>query len=384
MAWNESGGGDKDPWGNRGNNNDGPPDLDEAIRKLQGQLSGMFGGGGGGGNGNKGSSGNRLSGGSLSLLFLLALGLYGFAGVYQVDQQERGVIFRFGEVLPNEVGPGLHWNPPIIDEVDIVNVTQVQSHSHQALMLTEDENIVDVSLTVQWVIDSAPNFLINVREPRDSLAQATESALRHVVGSASMDGVITDGREAIAIEVQDRLQNYLRSYGAGIDVTKVNIDRSAPPIQTQDAFNDVQKAKEDQQKFINQATAYAQQVVPEARGSAQRQLEEAQGYRDRVIARSEGEAQRFEKLLAEYSQAKQVTRDRLYIDAMENVFKNSSKVMIDVKGGNNMMYLPLDKLGQTTAAAGSPGDVQALRRDLEQLRRDLSTSRTTTNRTRGN
>jgi membrane protease subunit HflK len=382
MAWNESGGGDKDPWGNRGNNNDGPPDLDEAIRKLQGQLSGMFGGGGG--NGNKGNSGNRLSGGSLSLLFLLALGLYGFAGVYQVDQQERGVIFRFGEVLPNEVGPGLHWNPPIIDEVDIVNVTQVQSHSHQALMLTEDENIVDVSLTVQWVIDSAPNFLINVREPRDSLAQATESALRHVVGSASMDGVITDGREAIAIEVQDRLQNYLRSYGAGIDVTKVNIDRSAPPIQTQDAFNDVQKAKEDQQKFINQATAYAQQVVPEARGSAQRQLEEAQGYRDRVIARSEGEAQRFEKLLAEYSQAKQVTRDRLYIDAMENVFKNSSKVMIDVKGGNNMMYLPLDKLGQTTAAAGSPGDVQALRRDLEQLRRDLSTSRTTTNRTRGN
>ena len=382
MAWNESGGGDKDPWGNRGNNNDGPPDLDEAIRKLQGQLSGMFGGGGG--NGNKGNSGNRLSGGSLSLLFLLALGLYGFAGVYQVDQQERGVIFRFGEVLPNEVGPGLHWNPPIIDEVDIVNVTQVQSHSHQALMLTEDENIVDVSLTVQWVIDSAPNFLINVREPRDSLAQATESALRHVVGSASMDGVITDGREAIAVEVQDRLQNYLRSYGAGIDVTKVNIDRSAPPIQTQDAFNDVQKAKEDQQKFINQATAYAQQVVPEARGSAQRQLEEAQGYRDRVIARSEGEAQRFEKLLAEYSQAKQVTRDRLYIDAMENVFKNSSKVMIDVKGGNNMMYLPLDKLGQTTAAAGSPGDVQALRRDLEQLRRDLSTSRTTTNRTRGN
>ncbi|NCF45813.1 MAG: protease modulator HflK, partial [Proteobacteria bacterium] len=216
MAWNESGGGDKDPWGNRGNNNDGPPDLDEAIRKLQGQLSGMFGGGGG--NGNKGSSGSRLSGGSLSLLFVLALALYGFAGVYQVDQQERGVIFRFGEVLPNQVGPGLHWNPPIIDEVDIVNVTQVQSHSHQALMLTEDENIVDVSLTVQWVIDSAPNFLINVREPRDSLAQATESALRHVVGSASMDAVITDGREAIAVEVQDRLQNYLRSYGAGIDV----------------------------------------------------------------------------------------------------------------------------------------------------------------------
>ncbi|MBL6708898.1 MAG: FtsH protease activity modulator HflK [Pseudomonadales bacterium] len=381
MAWNESGGGDKDPWGNRGNKNDGPPDLDEAIRKLQGQLSGMFGGGGGG---DKDGSGSRLSGGSISLFVVLALGLYAAAGVYQVDEQERGVIFRFGQVLPEEVGPGLHWNPPIIDEKNLVNVTQVQSHSHQALMLTEDENIVDVSLTVQWVIDSASNFVINVREPRDSLAQATESALRHVVGSASMDEVITDGREAIAIEVQARLQQYLQSYGAGIDVTKVNIDRSAPPIQVQDAFNDVQKAKEDQQKFINQATAYAQQVVPEARGRAQRQLEEAQGYRDRVVARSEGEAQRFEKLLVEYSQAKQVTRDRLYIDAMENVFKNSSKVMIDVEGGNNMMYLPLDKLGQTTTTVNGATDVQNLRREVEQLRRDLGASRTNTTRGRPN
>ena len=381
MAWNESGGGDKDPWGNRGNKNDGPPDLDEAIRKLQGQLSGMFGGGGGG---DKGGSGSTLSGSSITLFLVLALGLYAFAGVYQVDEQERVVIFRFGQVLPEEVGPGLHWNPPIIDEKETVNVTQVQSHSHQALMLTEDENIVDVSLTVQWVIDSASNFVINVREPRDSLAQATESALRHVVGSASMDEVITDGREAIAIEVQARLQQYLQSYGAGIDVTKVNIDRSAPPIQVQDAFNDVQKAKEDQQKFINQATAYAQQVVPEARGRAQRQLEEAQGYRDRVVARSEGEAQRFEKLLAEYSQAKQVTRDRLYIDAMENVFKNSSKVMIDVEGGNNMMYLPLDKLGQATTTVNGTTDIQNLRRDLEQLRRDLGASRTSNTRGRPN
>ena len=381
MAWNESGGGDKDPWGNRGNNNDGPPDLDEAIRKLQGQLSGMFGGGGGG---DKGGTSSKMTGGSISLLLILVLGLYGFAGIYQVDQQERGVIFRFGQVLPEEVGPGLHWNPPIIDEKNIVNVTQVQSHSHQALMLTEDENIVDVSLTVQWVIDSASSFVINVREPRDSLAQATESALRHVVGSASMDEVITDGREAIAIEVQERLQLYLQSYGAGIDITKVNIDRSAPPIQVQDAFNDVQKAKEDQQKFINQATAYAQQVVPEARGRAQRQLEEAQGYRDRVIARSEGEAQRFEKLLVEYSQAKQVTRDRLYIDAMENVFKNSSKVMIDVEGGNNMMYLPLDKLGQTSTTANGATDVQNLRRELEQLRRELNASRSAGNRGRTN
>lgn len=380
MAWNESGGGDKDPWGNRGDQ--GPPDLDEAIRKLQGQLSGLFGGGkgttGGGG-------GGGISAGSISLLLIVLAGLYVFSGVYQVDEQERGVVFRFGKLMDQEVTPGLHWNPPLIDQVQLVNVTQVQSHSHQASMLTKDENIVDISLTVQWVIASAADYLINVRDPKKSLDQATESALRHVAGSSTMDQVITDGREAIAIEVQERLRTYLKSYGTGIDITKVNIDRSAPPVQVQDAFNDVQKAKEDQQKFINQATAYSQQVVPEARGKAQRQLEEAQAYRDRVIARSEGEAERFEKLLNEYSLAKQVTRDRLYIDALENVFKNASKVMVDVEGGNNMMYLPLDKLTQQSGCNASNVDVTALRREMEQLRRDVSSSRTNiNNRNRSN
>lgn len=379
MAWNESGGGDKDPWGNRGDQ--GPPDLDEAIRKLQGQLSGLFGGG----KGSTGGSGGGISAGSISLLLIVLAGLYVFSGVYQVDEQERGVVFRFGKLMEQEVTPGLHWNPPLIDQVQLVNVTQVQSHSHQASMLTKDENIVDISLTVQWVIASAADYLINVRDPKKSLDQATESALRHVAGSSTMDQVITDGREAIAIEVQERLRTYLKSYGTGIDITKVNIDRSAPPVQVQDAFNDVQKAKEDQQKFINQATAYSQQVVPEARGKAQRQLEEAQAYRDRVIARSEGEAERFEKLLNEYSIAKQVTRDRLYIDALENVFKNASKVMVDVEGGNNMMYLPLDKLTQQSGSNASNVDVTALRREMEQLRRDVSSSRTNiNNRNRNN
>ena len=374
MAWNESGGGDKDPWGNRGDQ--GPPDLDEAIRKLQGQLSGLFGGGGSTG----GSSRGGLSAGSIGLLLVVLAGLYTFSGVYQVDEQERGVVFRFGKVMEQEITPGLHWNPPLIDQVELVNVTQVQSHSHQASMLTKDENIVDISLTVQWVIASAADYLINVRDPKKSLDQATESALRHVAGSSTMDQVITDGREAIAIEVQDRLRSYLSMYGTGIDITKVNIDRSAPPVQVQEAFNDVQKAKEDQQKFINQATAYSQQIVPEARGKAQRQLEEAQAYRDRVIARSEGEAERFEKLLGEYRGAKQVTRDRLYIDALENVFKNASKVMVDVEGGNNMMYLPLDKLTQQSGGNNAPStDVNALRREVEQLRRDVGNSRSVSN-----
>ena len=374
MAWNESGGGDKDPWGNRGDQ--GPPDLDEAIRKLQGQLSGLFGGGGSTG----GSSSGGLSAGSIGLLLVVLAGLYTFSGVYQVDEQERGVVFRFGKVMEQEITPGLHWNPPLIDQVELVNVTQVQSHSHQASMLTKDENIVDISLTVQWVIASAADYLINVRDPKKSLDQATESALRHVAGSSTMDQVITDGREAIAIEVQERLRSYLSMYGTGIDITKVNIDRSAPPVQVQEAFNDVQKAKEDQQKFINQATAYSQQIVPEARGKAQRQLEEAQAYRDRVIARSEGEAERFEKLLGEYRGAKQVTRDRLYIDALENVFKNASKVMVDVEGGNNMMYLPLDTLTQQSGGNNAPStDVNALRREVEQLRRDVGNSRSVSN-----
>ncbi len=376
MAWNESGGDDKDPWGNRGNQ--GPPDLDEAIRKLQSQLSGLFGG--------KGSSGGGEvkgpSQGMIGLGVIAALAIYIFAGIYQVDEQERGVVFRFGEVQPDLKTAGLKWYPILIDRVEKVNVTQVQSHNHQALMLTKDENIVDVSLTVQWVIDDAAAFLVNVREPRKSLSQATESALRHVAGSATMNEVITDGREAIAIEVQERLQRYLKSYGTGIQVTKVNIDRSAPPVQVQDAFNDVQKAKEDRQRFENQAIAYAQQVVPEARGRAQRQIEEAQGYRDRVIARSDGEAQRFEKLLTEYQRAPEVTRDRLYLDALETVFKNSSKVMVDVEGGNNMMYLPLDKMTQRAPEAALDRDV--VRAAVEELRRELSNNRATNTRGRAN
>ena len=338
MAWNEPGGG-KDPWGNRGDQ--GPPDLDEAFKKLQAQLSGIFGGGSGGGGG--------AGGVNLRMFGFILVGLavvYGFLGLYQVDQGERGVVFRFGAVQDDVVMPGLHWNPPLIDVVEKVNVTRVNSHSHQALMLTEDENIVDVALTVQYVVSDPIAYLVNVRAPRSSLTQATESALRHVVGSSVMDDVITAGREAIAVEVQERLQAYLANYGTGIRLDKVNIDRSAPPNQVADAFNDVQKAKEDEQRFINEANAYAESIIPEARGEAQQIIEQANAYRDRVVARAEGEADRFTKLLAEYQRATEVTRDRLYIDAMETVLGNTTKVMVAVEGGNNIMYLPLDRLVQ--------------------------------------
>lgn len=293
-------------------------------------------------------------------------------------------MFRFGAAQEVLKEPGLHWNPPFIDEVDVVNVTQVRSHDATSMMLTEDENIVDVNLTVQWVVDNALDYRVNVRNPEVSLEHATESALRHVVGSSTMNQVITDGREAIAAEVQERLQRYLNNYGTGIFVNKVNIDRSAPPAQVQDAFNDVQKAKEDRQRFINNATAYQQQVVPEARGRARRQIEEASAYRDQVIAQSTGEAQRFEKLLTEYQKAEKVTRDRLYIDALQSVLSNSSKIMVDVEGGNNMMYLPLDQLTRRGAAGTVEIDQAVMDSAVERILREVNAQRSSGSRIRGN
>ena len=365
MAWNEPGGGDKDPWGGRGDQ--GPPDLDEAFKKLQQQLAGIFGGGGGGGT--KGGAGFN-SGLAGLVLVLVAIAYVGF-GVYQVDEQERGVVFRFGKVQEDIVLPGLHWNPPIIDSVEIINVTRLNSHSHKALMLTEDENIVDVSLTVQWRVNNPIDFIVRVRQPQISLDHATESALRHVVGSSGMDQVITDGRAAVAAEVQERLQTYLDSYGTGIWISKVNIDESAPPNQVRDAFNDVQKAKEDEQRTINDANAYAESVIPEARGEAQRAIEQANAYRDQVIARAEGEADRFVKLLTEYQRAERVTRDRLYIDAMESILSRTSKIMINVEGGNNLMYLPLDRLGQQSPSL-QPGAQESVGSIADAILRELN------------
>jgi modulator of FtsH protease HflK len=344
MAWNEPGGGkDRDPWGNRGGDQ-GPPDLDEAFRKLQDKLSGMFGGRGGSGGGDGSSPGfNPLIG-----LIVLSVAVVGYfvAGVYMVDEQERGVVFRFGAVLDDVVMPGLHWNPPIVDRVQKVNVTRVNATEHHALMLTRDENIVDVRVTVQYVVNDPVKFVTQVRDPIDSLDKATESALRHVVGSSLMDQVITEGRAAMGIDLRERLQSYVNHYGSGIFVSTVNVDQSGPPREVQDAFDEVQKAKEDEVRFVNQASAYAEQIIPEARGEAQEQIERANAYRDRVVSQAQGETDRFIKLLAEYQQAREVTRNRLYIDAMETVLANSSKVLVDLENGNNLLYLPLDRMGR--------------------------------------
>jgi membrane protease subunit HflK len=362
MAWNEPGGGnrgDKDPWGNR--DDEGPPDLDEAFRKLQQNLSQMFGGGGGNATGAGGSS-NPLNTTLLGIAGAVLLIIYFVMGVYTVDQQERGVVLRFGEAQEEIVLPGLHWNPPLIDEVIIENVTRVRSRPHDSEMLTEDENIVKVKMTVQYVIDDIKQYALNVREPDKSLYQATESALRHVVGSTEMHEVLTEGRAEMAVEVRERIQTYMNNYGTGIRVTQVNIDESAPPDAVRAAFDDVIKAREDEVRLRNEADAYANQIVPEARGDAQRLLEEAQAYKERVIAQSRGEAERFNKLYAEYRLAPEVTKSRMYIDTMESVMSNSTKVMIDVDGGNNLLYLPLDKIMEqsqnrnnyTSESSGAP------------------------------
>ncbi len=360
MAWNDPGGsGPRDPWGSRGGDQ-GPPDLDESLRKLQSQLSGIFGRRGGGGGG--GGINLKVYGGVLAALIVG----YGIWGVYTLDLAERGVVFRFGEALDEIKGPGLHWNPPIIDRVETVVATRLNEKSHNALMLTEDENIVDISMTVQYVIGDPVAYLVQVNDPDKSVTHAMESALRHVVGSSSMDHVITEGRAALGSEVQKRLQNYLNLYQTGIEVSTLNIDESGPPDQVQEAFDDVQKAQEDEARFQNEANAYLERVVPEARGAAQRQLEEANAYRDRVLARARGEADRFTKLLEEYHQAEEVTRDRLYIDAIQSVLSQSSKVIVDVEGGNNLLYLPLDRLMQGSGTAGSPEESD-LRRLVDEV-----------------
>lgn len=341
MAWNEPGGQkDKDPWGG----NQGPPDLDEAFRKFKEKFAGKKSGGGAGGNNGQGSGGQlpQLSGGMIAGILAVFVLIWFALGVYQVDQQERGIVLRFGKYHAT-VEPGLRWNPAIIDSVSKINTTKVRSIRIQGLMLTEDDNIVDVSLSAQYVVIDPKAFLLEVRAPEKSLVQAAESALRHVVGSSSLHQILTEGRIAIAAEVHERLQSYIDLYRTGIHLSVVNIEDAQPPHDVQAAFDDVIRAKEDEARVVNQAQTYKNGVVPEARGQAQRQIEEANAYKGRVVAAASGEAARFAQLLAEYQRAPKVTRERLYIDTMQKVMTNSSKVMVDVDGGN-LLYLPLDQL----------------------------------------
>lgn len=368
MAWNEPGNNNRqnDPWGNgNGGNDQGPPDLDELLRQLRDRFLGLFGLAGGGSGG--ASSGPSSSG--LSLFFALFAGFILFLGFYQIDEKERAVILRLG-VFKEVVEPGLHWRIPLVDKAYKENITSYRVHVSRGQMLTKDVNIVEVDLSVQYNISNIKDFILNVKTPENSLEQATDSAVRHVVGSSLMDEVLTLGRDVIAAEVQTRLQAYLDGYDAGIHIEKVNLESTQPPDEVRAAFDDVTKAREDEERVQNEAEAYANGIIPEARGKAQRIVQEATAYKDRVIAQAEGEAQRFEKLLAEYEKAPEVTRQRLYLDAVQSVMGVSSKVMVDVEGGNNMLYLPLDKMleqGAQSPVLGGSGSMRLTQDDIDRI-----------------
>lgn len=386
MAWNEPGGNsnNQDPWGGkrRGGDRKGPPDLDEAFRKLQESLNGLFGGGkkrsGSGGGDDNSSKGGGLGLLGIGLVVLAAIWLY--SAVYVVDEQEQAVVLRFGKYYET-VGPGLNIYFPPIDKKYMENVTRERAYTKQGQMLTEDENIVEVPLTVQYKITNLQDYVLNVDQPEVSLQHATDSALRHVVGSTAMDQVLTEGRELMASEIKKRLQGFMDTYKTGITVTQVNVQSAAAPREVQEAFDDVIRAREDEQRSRNQAETYANGVVPEARGQAQRIIEDANGYRDEVISRAKGEADRFTKLVAEYRKAPEVTRQRLYLETMQDIYSSTSKVLVSGKDGqNNLLYLPLDKMidgsrNTATPASGSPAPASdagaRAAADLQQQQREL-------------
>lgn len=372
MAWNEPGGGGNqhDPWsgggrrgggnggggGNRGGNQ-GPPDLDEALKKFQDKLNGMLGGRGGkgGGKGGKGGGGKPRNTFALpGLLIIVALAIWAASGFYMVDQSERGVVLRFGK-FQEVVSPGLHWNPPLIDDVRMVNVTRVRSVSQTQTMLTRDENIVEVEISAQYVAANPRDFVLNVRNPQLSIENALDSALRHVVGGTDMIEILTSGREILGSSVASRLQSYLDSYGAGINLQTINIESTSAPAPVIDAFDDVIRAREDRQRTINEGLAYANAIIPEAQGQAQRLVEQGQGYRESVVAEARGQANRFTALLSQYQQSPEIMRERLYLDAIAEVFGSTPKVLVDVASDSPLMYLPLDQMGGESGGTTSSG-----------------------------
>jgi membrane protease subunit HflK len=334
MAWNEPGGDNRDPWGGRGGK-DGPPDLDEVARKMRDRMNSIFGGGRKGGRG--------ASPFNFSLIAILAIAAWVLSGIYIIEPAERGVVLRLGEFL-KITGPGPHWYMRGIERVDKVDVDQVRTVTHRAKMLTRDENIIQVELAVQYQVRDAKEYLFEVRDPDYTLQEATESALREVVGSISMDEFLSGGRGEIVRQTEELTQAILDRYKTGLFLTSVNLQDPQPPEEVQGAFEDAIKAQEDEVRYKNQAEAYALDILPKARGDATRMREAANGYREQVVAAAEGETSRFLQTLKEYEKAPNITRKRLYLETMEYVLANNNKVLMTVKDGSNLMYIPLDKL----------------------------------------
>tara|TARA_A100001388_G_scaffold110232_1_gene80993 strand:+ start:1112 stop:2125 length:1014 start_codon:yes stop_codon:yes gene_type:complete len=329
MNWNPN---ENDPWGKKNS----PPDLDDAIK----QLRKMFTSKGGEGKG----PGFKFSFKFFTYLFLGLISLYVLLGIRIVNEADRLVVLTLGK-YNRVIGPGLVFHFPVVEEIySAENISKIRTFVLPTNMLTKDENIVDVELNVQYTLSDLKKYALNVEDPEITIRQATESALRHVIGENDMDELLTSGAAEISSNILLRLEEYLNIYDAGISVQQVNIEQRQPPAEVIDSFRDVVAAREDREKLINEAEKYRNSIVPQARGEAQKQIEDAQAYKDQVVAVAEGEADRFSALLIEYRKAPDVTRQRLYLDAVEEVLSSSTKVMIDVEGGNNLLYLPLDKL----------------------------------------
>jgi membrane protease subunit HflK len=345
-------------WGKRGN--EGPPDLDELWRRFNQKLNALFGGKGGGGAPQ--APGGRQFGGGLGLLIILVVLVWLASGFYIVDAPQRGVVLRFGKYLET-TQPGPRWHLPWpIESREIVNVSGNRSVEigyrnnvkskvlKESLMITDDENIIDIQFALQYVLKDPEDYLFSNRDPDATVMQAAESAIREVVGKSKMDFLLYEGKEQVTTSVRKLMQDILDRYKAGITISRVTMQDSQAPEQVQAAFDDAVKAGQDRERQKNEAQAYANDIVPKARGTASRLLQEAEGYRQSVVANAEGEAARFRQILTEYSKAPQVTRDRLYLDMVQQVLTNSSKIVVDQKAGGNLLYLPLDKLMQSTAS----------------------------------
>jgi modulator of FtsH protease HflK len=366
MSLNDHGWGNNSGGGNKGGNQ-GPPDLEELWRDFNRRLSGMLGRKRGGGN-DGGDGGGRMPslsprqfGGGIGLLIALVAAVWLGSGFYIVDASQRGVVLQFGS-FKEVTDPGLRWRLPWpIQSNEVVNLTGVRTVEvgyrgseknkvpKEALMLTDDENIVSVQFAVQYLLKDVQSYLFKNRYPDDTVIQAAETAIREIVGKSKMDFVLYEGRDVIAASTQKLIQDILDHYEVGIQVRSVSMQSTQPPEQVQAAFDDAVKAGQDKERQKNEGQAYANDVIPRAKGAASRLQQESEGYRARMIATAEGDASRFKQILTEYNKAPEVTRQRLYLETVQQVYANTSKVMIDAKGGGNLLYLPLDKLMQTAA-----------------------------------
>ncbi|MFP6828365.1 MAG: FtsH protease activity modulator HflK [Gammaproteobacteria bacterium] len=342
MSWNDSD--DKDnPWKSGGNK--GPADLDAIVRDLQRKLSGLLGGRGSGNGASNGGTGRRVSGGLLNGALMLLVAVWAFTGFYQVNDAERGIVLRFG-AFQNIAQPGLRWHIPWpVESVERINTNVVERFPYQGSMLTRDENIVLVDLVVQFRRTDPEAYLFNMRAPEETLGDITGSAIREVIGKNELDFILTEGRAEIAAQAQTLIQTTVDIYGAGLTIYEVNLQEANFPGDVEASVQDAIKAREDKERMSFEAEAYANDIIPNARGSAARALLDAEGYRARVIADAEGEASRFTQILFEYEKAPGVTRQRMYIETLEEILANSTKVLLDTpEGGSNLIYLPLDRL----------------------------------------